>query len=93
MILLRFAEDRMRRFGEGIDRGQATLFPERLEDWIDGDNPVRVIGWMTKTFGVKNAENSCVSGNLIHRRRGGAQAASPKKELQAVLRARGWSLG
>ena len=33
----------MRRFVEGIDRGQATLFPECLEDWIDGENPVRVI--------------------------------------------------
>lgn len=28
---------------EGIDRGQATLFPDRLEDWIGDDNPVRVI--------------------------------------------------
>jgi transposase len=33
----------MRRFVEGIDRGQATLFPECLEDWIDADNPVRVV--------------------------------------------------
>ena len=33
----------MSRFVEGIDRGQATLFPEYLEDWIDEDNPVRVI--------------------------------------------------
>src|SRR6201981_3238885 len=33
----------MKRFVEGIDRGQATLFPECLEDWIDGENPVRVI--------------------------------------------------
>src|SRR5919204_3584145 len=33
----------MRRFVEGIDRGQTTLFPECLEDWIDKDNPVRVI--------------------------------------------------
>ena len=33
----------MRRFVEGIDRAQATLFPECLEDWIDEDNPVRVI--------------------------------------------------
>src|SRR6202007_2527764 len=33
----------MRHFVEGIDRGQATLFPEYLEDWIDADNPVRVI--------------------------------------------------
>jgi len=33
----------MRRFIEGIDRGQSTLFPESLEDWIGEDNPVRVI--------------------------------------------------
>ena len=33
----------MRRFVEGADRGQSTLFPECLEDWIDEDNPVRVI--------------------------------------------------
>ena len=33
----------MRRFVEGIDRGQATLFPECLDDWIDADKPVRVI--------------------------------------------------
>src|SRR6476620_6419897 len=33
----------MRRFVEGTDRGQSTLFPECLEDWIDEDNSVRVI--------------------------------------------------
>ena len=33
----------MRRFVEGIDRGQAALFPECLEDWIDEDNPIRVV--------------------------------------------------
>src|SRR4249919_1131780 len=33
----------MRRFVEGADRSQNTLFPESLEDWIDEDNPVRVI--------------------------------------------------
>lgn len=33
----------MRRFIEGVDRSQATCFPEYLEDWIDEDNPVRVI--------------------------------------------------
>jgi transposase len=35
--------DWMRRFVEGMDRGQATLFPACLEDWIDEDNPVRAI--------------------------------------------------
>ena len=33
----------MKRFVQGIDREQATLFPECLEDWIDKDNPVRAI--------------------------------------------------
>ncbi len=33
----------MKRFVEGIDRGQSTLFPERLEDWVGENNPVRVI--------------------------------------------------
>src|SRR5438874_150631 len=33
----------MKRFVEGTDRGQNTLFPECLQDWICEDNPVRVI--------------------------------------------------
>ena len=33
----------MKRFVEGADREQATLFPESLEDWVGEDNPVRVI--------------------------------------------------
>jgi transposase len=33
----------MKRFVEGVDRGQSTLFPDCLEDWIVEDNPVRVI--------------------------------------------------
>src|SRR6266566_5158227 len=33
----------MRRFVEGTDRAQSTLFPECLEDWIGEDNPVRAI--------------------------------------------------
>lgn len=33
----------MKRFIEGVDRSQSTLFPEKLEDFITEDNPVRVI--------------------------------------------------
>jgi transposase len=36
-------ENRMKRFVEGTDRNQSTLFPECLEDWINEENPVRVI--------------------------------------------------
>src|SRR5688572_31683612 len=35
--------NQMKRFVEGTDRSQTTLFPECLEDWINEDNPVRVI--------------------------------------------------
>src|SRR6476620_10953423 len=30
-------------FVAGLDRGQATLLPECLEDWVDESNPVRVV--------------------------------------------------
>ena len=33
----------MSRFIEGEARSQSVLFPERLEDWIGEDNPVRVV--------------------------------------------------
>ncbi|MBT8044897.1 MAG: IS1182 family transposase [Verrucomicrobiae bacterium] len=33
----------MKRFVEGVDREQSTLFPERLDDYIGEDNPVRVV--------------------------------------------------
>ncbi len=33
----------MKRFIEGVDRGQSTLFPECLKDWVGEENPVRVI--------------------------------------------------
>ena len=33
----------MARFVEGMDRGQTTLLPECLEDWVDENNPVRAV--------------------------------------------------
>ena len=36
-------EKPMRRFVEQADRGQSTLLPECLDDFIDESNPVRVI--------------------------------------------------
>ena len=33
----------MTRYVEGEDRSQSTLFPERLDDYIAEDNPVRVV--------------------------------------------------
>jgi len=33
----------MSKFIEGLDRSQGTLFPERLDDYVEDENPVRVI--------------------------------------------------
>ena len=42
----------MKRFIEGVDRGQNTLFPERLDDWISEDNPVRVVDVFVDELGL-----------------------------------------
>jgi transposase len=33
----------MKRFVEGVDRGQSTLFPALLDDYVTEDNPVRAV--------------------------------------------------
>src|SRR5437660_10008900 len=43
MIPLRFWGGSMTRFVVGDDRSQSTLFPERLDDYLGDDNPVRAI--------------------------------------------------
>jgi len=34
----------MKRFIEGEDRTQVTLLPACLEDYVEAENPVRVVG-------------------------------------------------
>jgi len=53
----------MKRFIEGENRFQSTLFPESLEDYIAADNPVRIIdafvdGLDLKQLGFDRAEPS-----------------------------------
>jgi transposase len=33
----------MKRFVEGADRGQSTLLPECLDEWVEESNSVRVV--------------------------------------------------
>ncbi len=47
----------MKRFVEGVDHGQSTLFPERREDWIGYDSPV--LSFLNPTF--------CEGSNIISR--------------------------
>ena len=43
----------MKRFIEGEDRTQSTLFPERLDDYISEENPVRVIDVFVDELNLK----------------------------------------
>jgi len=44
----------MKRFVEGEDRSQSTLFPERLDDYIAEDNPVRVVDVFVDELDLKS---------------------------------------
>lgn len=51
----------MGRYIDGQNRTQSVLFPERLDDWIDQDNPVRavdafVVGLDLARFGFERAQ-------------------------------------
>ena len=61
----------MKRFIEGQERSQSVLFPERLDDWIDEDNPVRVIDVFVDeldlaTLGFDGAEPAATGRPAYH---------------------------
>ena len=45
----------MAGFIEGVDREQIALFPDRLEEWVGGDNPVRVVDAFVDALDLKEA--------------------------------------
>jgi hypothetical protein len=54
----------MRRFVEEADRGQWTLLPECLDDFIDESNPVRLIDAPTMHSGAEfTPENGGCQGD------------------------------
>jgi transposase len=57
----------MKRFVEGVDRGQSTLFPECLEDWIVEDNPIRVIDGFVKELDLADLGFSGVAPEVTGR--------------------------
>jgi transposase len=57
----------MKRFIEGTDRGQSTLFPECLEDWIDENNPVQVIDVFVDELDLAELEFDGVAPELTGR--------------------------
>ncbi len=43
----------MADFVSGVDRGQSTLLPECLDDWVDESNPVRFIDAFVDALDLK----------------------------------------
>src|SRR3981189_1501162 len=41
-------------FVAGLDRGQATLLPECLEDWVDESNPVRAVDVFVEALDLRD---------------------------------------
>ena len=50
----------MTRFVVGDDRGQSTLFPERLDDYLGEDNPVRAIDVLVDELGRHHGRPTAV---------------------------------
>jgi hypothetical protein len=64
----------VKRFVEGECRTQAVLFPERLDDWIGDDNPVRAVDAFVgeldfKALGFESAEPAHTGRPAYHPRR------------------------
>jgi transposase len=61
----------MKRFIEGESRNQSVLFPERLDDWIAEDNPVRAVDAFVeelnlREFGFESAEPAATGRPAYH---------------------------
>jgi hypothetical protein len=75
----------MRRFVEGVDRGQTTLFPECLEDWIGEDNPVRLIDVFVEELDLAGLGPSH-HRHVADPRQGSRQQGRQTKEAESRLR-------
>jgi transposase len=51
----------MERFVEGEDRIQITLLPECLEDYVEPDNPVRVVEAFVEQLDLRQILSACTA--------------------------------
>ena len=77
---------RKKRFIEGADRRQSTLFPDCVEDWIDVDNPVRVIDVLVDDLDLAELGFDGVDPELWKNTT--SKASSRKPWLRAILKPR-----
>lgn len=70
----------MKRFVDGVDRSQGLLLPDRLEDYVHEDNPVRVVD----TF-VEALDLSELGFEAANRAAGGRPAYHPAALLKIYI--------
>lgn len=74
----------MKRFVDGVDRSQGLLLPDRLEDYVHEDNPVRVV----EAF-VEALDMSALGFDAVNREAGG-QEHGPGTDAVRAVRTCGW---
>ena len=67
----------MKRFIEGEDRAQITLFPDCLDDYIAEDNPVRAVEAFIDALDLGATRHECYPG---HTRFVAGQYARPSND-------------
>ena len=70
----------MKRFVDGIDRSQGLLLPDRLEDYIHEDNPVRVVDAFVEALDL-----SALGFEAANRAAGGRPAYHPATLLKIYI--------
>ena len=76
----------MSRFVEGADRSQNMLCPERLDDYIGEDNPVRVVGAF-----VENLDLATLGLSARSRRRQAGPVNRATRALRGTCNYHNWN--
>ena len=70
----------MKRFVDGVDRSQGLLLPDRLEDYVHEDNPVRVVDAFVEALDL-----SALGFEAVNREAGGRPAYHPADLLKIYI--------
>ena len=70
----------MKRFVDGVDRSQGFLLPDRLEDYVHEDNPVRVVDAFVEALDL-----SVLGFDAANRAAGGRPAYHPAALLKIYI--------
>lgn len=70
----------MKRFVDGVDRSQGLLLPDRLEDYVHEDNPVRVVDAFVEALDL-----SLLGFDAVNRVAGGRPAYHPAALLKIYI--------